>query len=263
MSILDEIIANKRKEVELSKASVNLEDLSKSAYYTRATISLKDRLLQGTSPGIIAEFKRSSPSKGDIHAGADVQTIVKGYEGGGASGISVLTDHDFFGGSKEDLLSARTAAPNTPLLRKDFMIDPYQIHEAKAWGADIILLIAANLEPNEVLSLSKLAHELGLEVLLEVHDKEELERSPLDHVDIVGVNNRNLKNFAENNVNASLELIQYLPKDKARISESCISATETVKELWNVGFQGFLMGENFMKTSEPAQTLAEFYSVLV
>src|SRR5690606_25806913 len=129
-----------------------------------------------------------------------------------AAGISVLTDSTFFGGSKEDLLAARAAAPNTPLLRKDFMIDPYQMHEAKAWGADVILLIAANLSPEQIDSLGKAAHALGLEVLLEVHDAEELKSSPLAHVDIIGVNNRNLKNFAENNVKASLDLVELLPK---------------------------------------------------
>jgi indole-3-glycerol phosphate synthase len=263
MSILDQIISQKRIEVQAAKAANRLEVLEESPYFSRTTISLKERLVRGGSPGIIAEFKRKSPSKGWIYPDADVRTVVSGYESSGAAGISVLTDSTFFGGSKEDLLAARAAAPNTPLLRKDFMIDPYQMHEAKAWGADVILLIAANLSPEQIDSLGKAAHALGLEVLLEVHDAEELKSSPLAHVDIIGVNNRNLKNFAENNVKASLDLVELLPKDKPKISESCISASETVKELYAVGFQGFLMGENFMKTAVPGETLSQFKSELL
>lgn len=258
MSILDQIISQKHIEVQAAKETVPLSELEASPHFSRPTLSLRDRLAKGGVPGIIAEFKRKSPSKGWIYPDAEVEKVVSGYERSGAAGISVLTDSTFFGGSKEDLLAAREAAPNTPLLRKDFMIDPYQMHEAKAWGADVILLIAANLAPDEIETLGKAAHALGLEVLLEVHDVEELKRSPLAYVDIVGVNNRNLKNFAENNVNASLELIHFLPEDKPRISESCIAASATVRELYAVGYQGFLMGENFMKTQEPGETLASF-----
>jgi indole-3-glycerol phosphate synthase len=168
----------------------------------------------------------------------------------------------FFGGFKEDLLIAREHNPSTPLLRKDFMIDEYQIYEAKAWGADLILLIAANLETEEIESLSKKAHELGLEVLLEVHNKEEIDKSPMQNVDIVGVNNRNLKNFAENNVNASIELFDFIPNDKVKISESCISHPDTVIQLREIGYKGFLMGENFMKTSNPAKALEEFVELI-
>lgn len=256
MTILDKIIAHKRIEVERAKEEVPVEELKKTEYYTRPTLSLKQRLLD--EPGIIAEFKRKSPSKGEIHPGASVEDIVSGYGLNGAAGISVLTDTDFFGGSREDLLKARAASPETPLLRKDFMIDEYQLYEARAWGADVILLIAANLTPEEVLHLSRKARELNLEVLLEIHDREELDRSPLDFVDIIGVNNRNLKNFAENNVNASLGLIEYLPEGLVKISESCISEPGTVKQLKAVGYQGFLMGENFMKTPHPAVALHEF-----
>lgn len=258
MTILDKIIANKRKEVARARAEVSVDALGKSAYYTRPTLSLRQRLLNEERPGIIAEFKRKSPSKGEIHPGACVEEIVAGYGTHGAAGISILTDQDFFGGSKEDLIRARGANPFTPLLRKDFMIDEYQLHEARAWGADVILLIAANLTPEEILALSRKAKELDLEVLLEIHDREELERSPLDFVDILGVNNRNLKNFAENNVNASLGLIEYLPETVVKISESCISRPETVQQLWEAGYRGFLMGENFMKTEHPAESLRTF-----
>ncbi len=262
MNILDKIIANKRIEVEKAKSAVSVEELMSLPFYSRKTLSLKARLQDAESSGIIAEFKRKSPSKGDIHAGASAEQISLGYTESGASGISVLTDKEFFGGSAEDLKSVRESNPSTPLLRKDFMIDEYQLHEAKAWGADVILLIAANLTPEETLNLSKKAHELSLEVLLEIHDKEELDRSPLEFVDIIGVNNRNLKNFAENNVNVSLNLVNDLPENLVKISESCISHPETVRQLREVGYQGFLMGENFMKTDNPAKALQEFIESL-
>lgn len=262
MTILDKIIEHKRAEVAAAKELVSLEDLKVISHYSRKTISLVKSLLAISSSGIIAEFKRQSPSKGTIKENADVVEITSGYSFSGAAGISVLTDGQFFGGAKEDLIQARVSNPDTPLLRKDFMIDSYQLHEAKAWGADVILLIAANLTPQEIADLSAEAKSLDLEVLLEIHDKEELGRSPLENVDILGVNNRNLKNFAENNVNASLDLIQILPEHKVKISESCISKPETVKQLRNVGYKGFLMGENFMKTENPGETLAQFIRAL-
>lgn len=258
MTILDKIIANKREEVALAKGEVPVEALMEYPYYSRETLSLRQRLYDAGQPGIIAEFKRKSPSKGEIHPDAVVEEVVSDYGTYGAAGISVLTDTDFFGGSKEDLMQARKANPFTPMLRKDFIVDEYQLHEARAWGADVILLIAANLAPEEILYLSGKARELGMEVLLEVHDREELERSPLDFTDIIGVNNRNLKNFAENNVNASLNLVRYLPDTVVKISESCISHPETVQELWEAGYQGFLMGENFMKTPDPGESLKTF-----
>jgi indole-3-glycerol phosphate synthase len=172
--------------------------------------------------------------------------------------VSVLTDQVYFGGSKEDLLKAREANPLLPLLRKDFMIDPYQLYEAKAWGADVILLIAASLSPGEIGELSAEAHNLGLEVLLEVHDLGELQSSPLKFVDIVGVNNRNLKNFNESSVQASLDLVSYIPDDKVKISESCISDPQTIVRLREVGFKGFLIGETFMKTVNPAEALKAY-----
>jgi indole-3-glycerol phosphate synthase len=262
MTILDKIIETKKVEVENAKASVSVEQLKNLPYYSRETLSLKARLQDPKSSGIIAEFKRKSPSKGVIHGDASAEDITSGYTFSGAAGISVLTDFSFFGGSEEDLKSARKANPSTPLLRKDFMIDEYQLHEAKAWGADVILLIAANLSPEHTLALSRKAHELGLEVLLEIHDQEELDRSPLECVDIIGVNNRNLKNFAENNVNASLNLFSHLPKELVKISESCISEPQTVRQLRDVGYQGFLMGENFMKTPRPAEALKDFIAAI-
>lgn len=260
LTILDKIIANKSIEVERAKQSISEASLIKSIYFDRVSNSLAKALKNPESTGIIAEYKRKSPSKGDINIGAGISETTIGYSEAGAAGISILTDTVFFGGFKEDLEIGRDKNPKTPLLRKDFIIDPYQLLEAKAWGADVILLIAANLESKQIMDLSKKAHELGLEVLLEVHDKAEIDKSPMDFVDIVGVNNRNLKNFAENNVNASIELIEFIPKDKVKISESCISKPETVIELRKIGYQGFLMGENFMKTINPAAALADFVS---
>jgi indole-3-glycerol phosphate synthase len=263
MTILDQIIENKKIEVARAKEKVTFEELKSSVYFKRQTISLKSALLAENSTGIISEYKRKSPSKGDINVGAGIAETTLGYAKAGAAGISVLTDTVFFGGFKEDLLIARENNPNTPLLRKDFMIDEYQLFEAKAWGADVILLIAANLESSEIESLSKKAHELGLEVLLEVHDQAEIDKSPMQNVDIVGVNNRNLKNFAENNVNASIELYDFIPNEKVKISESCISHPDTVKQLREIGYKGFLMGENFMKTSNPVKALEEFVQLIM
>jgi indole-3-glycerol phosphate synthase len=263
MTILDQIIENKKIEIARAKEKVTFEELKSSVYFQRETISLKSALLAENSTGIISEYKRKSPSKGDINVGAGIAETTLGYTKAGAAGISVLTDTVFFGGFKEDLLIARENNPTTPLLRKDFMIDEYQLYEAKAWGADVILLIAANLESSEIESLSKKAHELGLEVLLEVHDQAEIDKSPMQNVDIVGVNNRNLKNFAENNVNASIELYDFIPNEKVKISESCISHPDTVKQLREIGYKGFLMGENFMKTSNPAKALEEFVELIM
>lgn len=262
MTILDEIIENKHYEVARSKSSYPLSLLEKGKYFGRKTNSLVASLSDVNSTGIIAEFKRRSPSKGLINAGASIAETTAGYVQAGAAGLSVLTDTVFFGGFKEDLQIAREKNPNTAILRKDFMIDEYQLFEAKAWGADVILLIAAALNADEIAALSKKAHELGLEVLLEVHDKEELANSPLGNVDIVGVNNRNLKNFSENNVNASLELTSLIPADKIKISESCISQAETIQQLKAAGYKGFLMGETFMKTPNPSKALVDLIAIL-
>lgn len=262
VNILEEIIENKKLEVQRAKEKTSIEQLTKGEFFERKTISLSENLKAKNNSGIIAEYKRKSPSKGDINVGAGIAETTIGYSKAGASAISVLTDTVFFGGFKEDLLLARRNNPNTILLRKDFMIDEYQVYEAKAWGADLILLIAANLSSNQISVLSKKAKELGLEVLLEVHNKEEIDKSPMENVDIVGVNNRNLKNFSENNINASIELFKYIPADKVKISESCISEVATVKQLLEIGYNGFLMGENFMKTENPAIELSKFIEEL-
>lgn len=258
MTILDKITAQKAIEVAAAKAEISIQDLEKSEFFARKTNSLVSSLSAENSTGIIAEHKRKSPSKGVINDQLSVEEVTQGYAQAGAAGLSVLTDTDFFGGNKEDLQKARIANPSTPILRKDFMIDEYQVYEAKAWGADVILLIAACLSPEQIKTLSQKAHELGLEVLLEIHDQEELDRSPLEYVDIVGVNNRNLKNFAENNVNASLNLAEKIPANIIKISESCISEPETINLLKSAGYKGFLIGETFMKDASPGTKLGEF-----
>ncbi len=258
MTILDKITAQKAIEVAAAKVEISIQDLEKSEFFARKTNSLVANLSAENSTGIIAEHKRKSPSKGIINDKLSVEEVTQGYAQAGAAGLSILTDTDFFGGNKEDLQKARVANPSTPILRKDFMIDEYQVYEAKAWGADVILLIAACLSPEQIKTLSQKAHELGLEVLLEIHDQEELDRSPLEYVDIVGVNNRNLKNFAENNVNASLNLAEKIPANIIKISESCISEPETINLLKSVGYKGFLIGETFMKDVSPGTKLGEF-----
>ncbi len=258
MTILDQIIDNKKLEVARAKEKQTIAQLAASGFYECTCLSLSTRLKTGQGTQIISEFKRKSPSKGEINMGAGIQETTTGYAKAGAAGLSILTDSVFFGGFAEDLQIARQHISDTPLLRKDFIIDEYQLHQAKAWGADLILLIAANLSANEVKNLSRQAKDLGLEVLLEVHDLEEIQKCDYQNIDIVGVNNRNLKNFAENNVNASLELFEHLPKNVAKISESCIHEASTVRILKKAGYHGFLIGENFMKTSNPSKALTEF-----
>ena len=222
------------------------------------TLSLRQFLLDDSKTGIIAEFKRKSPSKGIINGNADVIKITNTYSTFGASGLSVLTDENFFGGSKDDLIKARIN--NTPILRKDFMIDAYQFYEAKAIGADVILLIAACLSVQQVKEFAALSKELGLEVLLEIHNEEELEHI-CDDVDFVGVNNRNLKTF-EVDINTSLQLFPHIPKDKLAIAESGISNVDTIVTLKQAGFKGFLIGENFMKAANPADVFKAFTKAL-
>jgi len=260
MTILDEINANKRREVEQAKAKISLEKLKLSPFFKRSANSLKAALAADAASGIIAEFKTKSPSKGVINELAEVAEVTSAYVKAGVSGLSVLTDRRYFGGSFENLAKARFANPRTPILRKDFMLDPYQVYEAKAHGADLILLIAASLSKDEMLILSETAKELGLEVLVEVHTEAEIEKlNPL--VDLVGVNNRNLKTF-EVDLETSVRLGQLLPDNLIRISESGLSSVDNIHYLRKAGFNGFLMGENFMKTTSPGQACADFISQL-
>ena len=264
MNILDTIVACKREEVDQRKQRTPEDTLRHSEHFQRSTYSLA-QALRNTPPGIIAEFKRKSPSKGTINAHADVQETTTGYVQAGAAALSVLTDIDFFGGSDENLRIAR-AHSQCPILRKDFTIDPYQIIEAKAIGADAVLLIAAILTPPRVLTLAQHAHSLGLEVLLEVHNQAELEKTALNEtiapfIDVVGVNNRNLKTF-EVSIDTSIQLAPLIPREMVKISESGISDPATVRQLMEHGYQGFLMGEHFMKQENPVGTCEEFIKVL-
>ena len=259
MNILEEIIAAKRQEVATAR-TLRPEAVIRAAAEAcnRPVHSLREAL--AASPGgIIAEFKRRSPSKGFIHPGARIEEIVPGYAAAGATALSVLTDNPYFGGSADDLLHARRRT-SLPLLRKDFVVDEFQICEARIWGADAVLLIAAVLSPDETLRLARYAHALGLEVLLELHGEDEL-CCLNKYVDVVGVNNRDLKTFRTDPAR-SFELVKQLPADAVKISESGLSDPETVRALRAAGFDGFLMGETFMKEADPAQALARFVAEL-
>lgn len=261
MNILDRIVNRKREEVAAAQQLISAGELETSPYFNRVPYVLRDFLMAPERTGIIAEFKRRSPSRGSINADASVTTVTQGYAAAGASAISVLTDIDFFGGHPNDLLEAR-AANKIPLLRKDFMIDAYQVLEAKAWGADIILLIAAILRPEEVRSLGKLAKGLGMNVLLEVHQLDELERSVCPYIDAIGINNRNLNDFTVD-IQTSFELYPHVPAEFLKISESAISDPETILQLKATGFNGFLIGENFMKTADPVAAIRTFSTPLI
>lgn len=258
MTILDKIIADKRVEVALRKQQVPVEALQQLPYWNTPRVSLKASLLTPGSTGIIAEYKRRSPSKGVINGTAGVTEVVAAYNEA-AAGISVLTDEKYFGGTSADLLLARETA-SIPILRKDFIVDTYQLHEARGIGADVILLIAANLSVQQVKELASEAKALGLEVLLEIHNEEELGHICAE-VDCVGVNNRNLKTF-EVDIQTSLRLIKQMPVDKPAIAESGISNVDTIVTLKNAGFKGFLIGENFMKQALPSVAFADFVKEL-
>ena len=260
MNILDAIVANKKKEVDYAKRNTSYSQLEEVESFHRKCYSLKEFLLSPERTGIIAEFKRKSPSKGIINDKAGVKEVTTAYAGAGASALSVLTDRDFFMGRKADLVTARQAN-HIPVLRKDFIIDEYQVIESKALGADIILLIAAILTAAEIEKMGSLAKSLGLNVLLEVHNLEELQRSINPKVDAIGVNNRNLANFSVS-VDTSYQLADHIPHEFLKISESAISDPETIKGLKTAGFNGFLIGENFMKTQDPGQAMRDFVAQL-
>ena len=254
MDILETIIADKRRELLQVKQKTSTDKLEREPMFRRPTISLRDGLAGSSRGGIIAEFKRKSPSRGIINENADPVKISKGYVQAGATGLSVLTDTRYFGGSREDLVRVREANQH-PILRKDFMIDEYQVLEARAWGADVILLIAAVLEKDMVRRLSEVAHSLGLEVLLEIHEESDLEVLT-DNIDMVGVNNRDLKRM-HTDVNTSLLLSEKIPADLIKISESGISDPGTILTLKEYGYRGFLIGEYFMQHPDPSNACRE------
>ena len=255
MTILDRIILDKIKEVALRKTVFPPAYLEQSPLFDRENFSLAQRL-KGSPSGIIAEHKRRSPSRDNINSNLSVHEVAQGYESAGVCGMSVLTDLKYFGGSLEDLTAARSVC-DLPLLRKEFIIEEYQVIEAKAYGADVILLIAAVLDRQQIKSLSETAQSLGLEVLLEVHNSEELHKALMSSLDMLGVNNRNLKTF-EVSLDTSKKLAGQIPEDFVKVSESGISAVGTIKALQPYGYKGFLIGENFMKTEAPGPAAAEF-----
>jgi indole-3-glycerol phosphate synthase len=259
MTILDTIIARKRVEIAERKETHTLPILTKMPYFKEPCFSLKRSLKKANSTGIIAEHKRKSPSLGWIREHSDVREVVAGYAAAGAAALSVLTDADFFGGSFADLTAARNTV-NIPILRKDFMVDEFQIYEAKAYGADVILLIAECLTAKEVDMLAKCAHNIGLEVLLEMHSADQLDKIS-DAVDCVGVNNRNLKTF-EVSLQSSIDLSSMIPDRFVKVAESGISDPKNIGILRGYGFQGFLIGEAFMKTENPSAAIANFVSCI-
>ena len=254
MNLLQTIVAHKFKEVAELKANMPEQDLVKAAQFNRPCYSLIKNLTTEGSTGVIAEFKRKSPSKGFINEHADVVEITKGYCHASAAGLSILTDYHFFGGSTSDLLKARVN--EIPILRKDFIIDRYQITESKAMGADVILLIAACLTVHEVNTFAAYAVGLGLEVLLELHDEAELAHI-CNHTTLIGINNRNLKNFEVDTV-AAIKMANKIPSNKIKIAESGIGSKQMMQTFKNVGYQGFLIGEMFMKAAKPAEALYNF-----
>ncbi len=258
-NILDKIIANKRIEVEKQKKEMSIDTMLRIITDSRVQPKSFKESLADSSTGIIAEFKRKSPSKGYIFESARIQDVVPVYSQSGASAISVLTDKEFFRGSLDDLKEARSLT-DTPLLRKDFMIDEYQLYQAAMYGASAILLIASALSVSQTKDLAMKSKELGLDVLLEIHNEKELEHIN-EYVDVVGINNRNLGTFVTD-VQVSFDLGEKIPSEFLKISESGISDPQTVRDLRQAGFRGFLMGENFMKTSNPGQALADFIKEL-
>lgn len=251
-SILDTIVARKQEEVAEAKQRISIADMERSDRFLREPISLVDRIRASEGYALISEFKRKSPSKGWIHEYADVAAITQGYAAAGASGISVLTDRDFFGAQETDFALARRV--NVPLLRKEFIIDEYQLIEARAMGADVILLIAACLSSKRTEELARFARSLDLEVLLELHAEEELDHVN-EYVSLVGINNRNLKDFSVS-LEHSIRLANRLPSYLPRIGESGIRSSSDIFILQDAGFSGFLIGEMFMREPDPAIALA-------
>ncbi|WP_291097783.1 MULTISPECIES: indole-3-glycerol phosphate synthase TrpC [unclassified Empedobacter] len=254
-TILDEIVAQKRIEILEKQKTQSIESFRNSENFLLPVKSTKASILDKLKSGIIAEFKRKSPSKGFINKDANVKEVVSGYEKFGASVVSVLTDEQFFGGSFDDLKQAKEVL-NIPVLRKDFIVDEFQVYETKAIGADLMLLIAECLTKDEVYHLAKTAKGIGLEVLLELHSEDQLEKVN-EFIDLIGINNRNLKNF-EVDIEKSKQILKQLPTDLIKVAESGISDPKTVKELRQAGFQAFLIGENFMKADNPSQAFEQF-----
>jgi indole-3-glycerol phosphate synthase len=255
MNILDAIVEHKRIEVLKRKQQRPLQNLAEFPFYERKGLEIDPEYLKD-KPGVIGEFKRKSPSKGVINKVAGPLEVAAGYREAGVAAMSILTDRNFFGGSFRDLSGVREAHPELPLLRKDFIIDPYQLHEAKAYGADLVLLIAAILDTSRVNELAAEARTLGLHVLFEVHGERELEKYD-PAIRFVGVNNRDLKNFRVD-TSLSLDLIRHLPSGVVPVSESGLGDASDVRKLHRAGYKLFLMGEAFMKEADPGQACRSF-----
>ena len=254
MNILDTILAKKKIEIADRKRNKSISELENGPFFKNKTLSFRDFLMREDKTSIIAEFKRKSPSKGIINNTSTVAEVTTAYAKFGASGISVLTDEEFFGGSLNDLLES--TINEVPLLRKDFIIDEYQIIESKAFGAEVILLIASCLGRKEVKTFAAFAKNIGLNVLLEIHNEQELAHICND-VDVVGVNNRDLKTFTVD-INRSIRLSEQIPASTVKISESGIDNVASIKLLRQHGFRGFLIGEKFMKEKNPGLAFQKF-----
>ena len=258
MNILDTIIAKKKIEVSGRKQNKSISELEKGPFFKNETLSFKEFLLCKDKTGIIAEFKRRSPSKGIINDHSEVAEVTAGYTKFGASALSVLTDEEFFGGSLNDLLEA--TKNEIPILRKEFIVDEYQVIESKAFGAEVILLIAACLTKKELKKFACVAKNIGLNVLIEVHNEQELDHI-CDEVDVVGINNRDLKTFKVD-LNKSIELCKKIPAEIIKISESGIDDVNTIIRVKENGFSGFLIGESFMKAPDPVEAFENFVKEL-
>ncbi len=248
MKILDKIVRDKKLEVDKLSSNSSIKELESTSLFSRQCISLKDSILN-SSGGIICEFKRRSPSNNNINYKSNISEVVKGYQKAGAAGLSILTNKQYFDGDIQDILEIRDIT-SIPILRKEFIISEYQIIEAKSIGSDAILLIASILSKEEIKNYSSLAKNIGLEVLFEIHDAEELEKISGENIDIIGVNNRNLDTL-EIDLQNSVDLYNKIPNSFVKISESGISEVESILKLREVGYQGFLIGENFMRTDDP------------
>jgi len=257
-NILEQIISYKKEEIKKRKREMPVSYLEKQPAYVREVFSMRKFIADPEKTGIIAEYKKKSPSKGIINDHSAVEVVTAAYALHGASMISVLTDEMSFGGSTGDLEKARFN--RLPILRKDFILDPYQLVESRAMGADVVLLIAACLSPAKTRSLAATANQLGLEVLLEIHEEKELDHL-CDEIDVVGINNRDLKTFTVN-IEHSIQLAEQLPNHKLRVAESGIRDVETILHLKKAGFDGFLIGEQFMSSSDPAIAFASFVDQL-
>jgi len=260
MDILQQIVTFKRTEVSIKMVHHPESKLENSPLYVRKCFSLKEALRKAGASQIIAEFKRQSPSKGIINSKAGVVETTRGYAQAGASGVSILTDKKFFGGSPQDIEIARQDL-EIPVLRKDFILTTYQITEAKAIGADVVLLIAAILSASQIAEFALFAKELGMEVICEIHNEDELTKALQPNVDIIGVNNRNLKNF-QVSIENSVRLAEKIPNEFLKITESGLHEAADIVRLRELGYEGFLIGETFMKEEKPAEALKKLIEQL-